>query len=170
MKWARRNPKIVALYDRGWEGLGYSSPSEADLALASLLTAWSRDAEQIERLMRSSALYREKWDDHRDYLERTITTALASTHLASAPEPQGEDEPPPEYEASPSDSEGKDVQRELRRIRVRKWAQELLRAEEAQAAFVEPPSTFTLADELAVDNEPLRYTIWPDPPKSVHRE
>lgn len=44
----------------------YSSRSEADAALVSILAFWcSGDTEQMDRLFRSSALMREKWDEHR---------------------------------------------------------------------------------------------------------
>ena len=53
--------------------------SEADAALAQHLAFWTgKDAERMERLMRQSALYREKWDDHKTYLrELTIARAIA---------------------------------------------------------------------------------------------
>ncbi len=61
-----------------WNGstVGYPSASEADLALANLLAYWTDgNREQVHRLLRQSGLSRPKWDDHPDYLERTITTA-----------------------------------------------------------------------------------------------
>ena len=56
---------------------GYPSASEADLAAASLLAWFSDDPAQIERIMRASALAREKWDRHRTYLGDTIARAVA---------------------------------------------------------------------------------------------
>ena len=57
----------------------YGSRSEADLALVSLLAFWTqRDAERIDRLFRKSGLFREKWN-RRDYRERTLARAIAST-------------------------------------------------------------------------------------------
>jgi hypothetical protein len=58
----------------------YGSHSEADLALCILIAFWSRDAEQIDRLFRLSALMRPKWDERRGaltYGQRTIKEALA---------------------------------------------------------------------------------------------
>lgn len=51
--------------------------SSADAALASHLSFWTgRDLARIERLMRRSALKRDKWDDRSDYLvDRTIRNA-----------------------------------------------------------------------------------------------
>lgn len=53
--------------------------SSADAALAQHLAFWTgRHVARIERLMRQSALAREKWDDREDYLvERTIRGACA---------------------------------------------------------------------------------------------
>ena len=53
----------------------YGSPSEADQALCVLLAFWTdRDSNQIDRLFRTSALYRAKWE-REDYRNRTITHA-----------------------------------------------------------------------------------------------
>jgi hypothetical protein len=52
--------------------------SSADAALAQHLAFWTgKDGARIERLMRQSALVRDKWDDREDYLgERTISNAI----------------------------------------------------------------------------------------------
>lgn len=58
---ARNGSKFLKL----WEGSlqGYSSHSEADYALASMLAYWTnKDPEQIDSLFRQSGLYRDKWD------------------------------------------------------------------------------------------------------------
>jgi hypothetical protein len=55
--------------------------SGADMALAGVLAFWTQDAEQIERVMRKSALVRPKWDEHRPggtYLSVTIEKVLES--------------------------------------------------------------------------------------------
>lgn len=50
--------------------------SEADQTLANLLAFWTgKDCARMERLMRRSALAREKWDHHRTYLTDTILKA-----------------------------------------------------------------------------------------------
>lgn len=61
---ARAFPSDTDAYDR----------SSADAALAQHLAFWTGcDSARIERLMRESALVRDKWDDREDYLvERTI--------------------------------------------------------------------------------------------------
>ena len=54
--------------------------SRADAALAQHLAWWTgKDAARTERLMRQSALAREKWD-REDYLPRTIGRALSQQH------------------------------------------------------------------------------------------
>ena len=76
---ARNNgQKIKALYGGDWSG--YSSRSQADLALCDLLGFHARDNQQLDRLIRGSGLYREKWDERRGdetYGQRTIAKALS---------------------------------------------------------------------------------------------
>src|SRR5699024_642519 len=73
---AKNKEKFISLYDKG-DISGYPSESEADQALANLLAWWTKNIDQIERLMIDSALYRDKWNEHPDYLrERTIKRAL----------------------------------------------------------------------------------------------
>lgn len=51
--------------------------SSADAALSQRLAYWTgRDCARIERLMRQSALARDKWDAHGSYLSRTILGAV----------------------------------------------------------------------------------------------
>lgn len=59
-----------------WKGEG-EKDNARDMALAQHLAFWTGcDAPRIERLMRRSGLYREKWDGHRTYLrELTIQRA-----------------------------------------------------------------------------------------------
>lgn len=67
----------AAKFNALWRGdtSGYGSHSEADLALCSILAFYSQDPAQLERLVRQSGLYREKWD-RTDYVTRTISKAL----------------------------------------------------------------------------------------------
>lgn len=59
------------------DNAGSYDASSADMALAQHLAFWTGcDVARIERLMRRSALARDKWDDHRTYLVHfTIMTA-----------------------------------------------------------------------------------------------
>lgn len=78
---AANSGKFLAL----WHGdtTGYNSHSEADAALAALLAFYTgKDAAQIDRLFRSSGLYREKWDRKQNrstYGAETISAAIANT-------------------------------------------------------------------------------------------
>ena len=62
-----RNSKCGAAFTSLWEGstAGYSSHSEADMALCSHLAFWTgKDAVQMDALFRQSGLMRDKWDRH----------------------------------------------------------------------------------------------------------
>src|SRR5699024_11941753 len=64
------------LFDKG-DIRNYESASHADYALAKILAKHTGNIDQIERLMRDSALYRDKWNEHKKYLrEFTINEAL----------------------------------------------------------------------------------------------
>lgn len=66
----------LAMFFPGVDGDPYNA-SQADSALAQLLCFWTgNDGERIMRLMRLSALVREKWD-RPDYLPRTIKGVMA---------------------------------------------------------------------------------------------
>jgi len=70
-----------ALYEGNWEGL-YPSQSEADLTLCNQLAFWTqKNAQQMDRIFRSSGLMREKWDKNRGgqtYGYMTISKAIAN--------------------------------------------------------------------------------------------
>ena len=70
------NAKNGDKFRRLWSGNFDSSHSEADLALCSHLAFWcGGDTSQMDRLFRSSALYRDKWERD-DYRENTLSTAV----------------------------------------------------------------------------------------------
>ena len=68
------------LYAGSWQGI-YPSQSEADLAFCNMLAFWTgRDADQMDRIFRSSGLLRPKWDSLRNgvsYGQGTIAKAIA---------------------------------------------------------------------------------------------
>jgi hypothetical protein len=72
---AANGEKVLALMNG--DTTGYPSPSEADQALVNHLVFYTQDPLQIDRIFRTSGLYRDKWD-RADYRERTIKKALAS--------------------------------------------------------------------------------------------
>jgi hypothetical protein len=75
----QRMAKGRQLHDAG-DVAGYESGSEADLGLLNCyVSAGATDPAQLDRLYRRSALYAdraEKWDQRKDYRERTIARAL----------------------------------------------------------------------------------------------
>lgn len=80
---SRSGPKFQALYALGdvsaYQDGQCTGISEADQALLSILAFWTKDAEQIERIFRSSKLAEtldRKKDHEEDYLNRSITRAL----------------------------------------------------------------------------------------------
>jgi predicted P-loop ATPase len=74
-------------------GAGYDA-SAADGSLATRLAFWTgKDCERIERLMRQSALARDKWDSHPTYLVDTILGACAASSAVAQPRPAPEPNP-----------------------------------------------------------------------------
>jgi hypothetical protein len=105
------------LWNANVEALGRSYPddngreydqSEADAALAQHLAFWTgRDAGRMERLMRQSALAREKWDERPDYMARTIGRACGlqrDVHQKSQKKSVMEPEPSPAPEDIPENT------------------------------------------------------------------
>lgn len=76
--WNANAEVLARSYPDAGSPTGYGQ-SEADAALASHLSFWTgRDGQRIERLMRRSALVRDKWDRAGDdYLARTITSVVS---------------------------------------------------------------------------------------------
>lgn len=82
IKRSRQGHKFRQLFSGDWSS--YPSQSESDLALCSILGFWSQDRAQIDRIFRSSGLYRKKWDEPRNrsgatYGEITIQKVLGNT-------------------------------------------------------------------------------------------
>lgn len=70
----------------GQNGADSFDRSSVDSALASQLAFWTAgNCERVERLMRKSALARDKWDEREDYLERTILRAVAKVSNRAGP-------------------------------------------------------------------------------------
>ncbi len=80
---ARNGAAFAALYERGDLSSYADDHSSADAALCAMLAFWTgRDALRIDRLFRSSRLYREKWNrrhsrDGRTYGQITVAFAVA---------------------------------------------------------------------------------------------
>ena len=82
------------LYSGQWQGM-YPSQSEADIAFCNQLAFWTgRNAEQMDRIFRSSGLYRDKWDKKRGsetYGHLTIGKACANCQQVYDPSSQSND-------------------------------------------------------------------------------
>lgn len=82
------------LYSGNWQGV-YNSQSEADLALCNHLAFWTqKDAAQMDRIFRTSGLYRDKWDSKRGaytYGETTIQKAITNCMEVYEPKYESDD-------------------------------------------------------------------------------
>lgn len=87
---AQNAEDFTALWEGRWQEK-FASQSEADLALCCALAFWTGcDREQMDRLFRQSALFREKWDkvhhaDGATYGEETLEQAIARTENVYSP-------------------------------------------------------------------------------------
>src|SRR5215207_391143 len=87
---ARNAQKFEALYDKGDISAYGDDHSRADQALVCMMTFYTQDPDQLDRLFRRSALYRpEKWGQRSDYRMRTIRKALSSRAETYAPSDDG---------------------------------------------------------------------------------
>lgn len=76
-KASQNSSKFENLYHGNWKQMGYKSQSEADSALCVILAFWTdADYMLIDRIFRSSALYRDKWE-REDYRRGTIENACS---------------------------------------------------------------------------------------------
>src|SRR5581483_2360815 len=76
---AKNGEKFLKLFDNGDTSAYGGDESVADAALCAILAYRTRDSEQIDRIFRSSALMRAKWDEKRGsrtYGQRTIDNAI----------------------------------------------------------------------------------------------
>lgn len=83
---ARNGGKFAALFDRGDTSAHNNDRSAADQALCNHLAFWTGcDPERVDRLFRSSALMRDKWDSPRSsstYGKNTVDRAVANARSA----------------------------------------------------------------------------------------
>lgn len=70
---AKNGDKFKALYSGDFSL--YGSQSEADQALCNIISFYTQDAEQIDRIFINGGLYRDKWD-RKDYKTWTIQSAI----------------------------------------------------------------------------------------------
>jgi hypothetical protein len=104
--WTRNEDAIRQRWPTGW--------SDADMALANHLAFWTgKNCERMERLMRASALVRDKWDAHRTYLADTILKACAYVGKVAQdkakPDPVTVPPPAPEVLAAAAEATGRQL-------------------------------------------------------------
>ena len=78
---AENAPRFVDLFEYGDTSGNRGDDSAADFALLGILKFYTQDPDQLERLMRSSALARPKWDERRagkSWLRYSIDKALGN--------------------------------------------------------------------------------------------
>lgn len=81
---SKQGQKFADLYSGNYHSY-YSSQSEADLALCTMLAFWcQKDVNAIDSLFRKSGLYREKWE-REDYRESTLNRAISLTRDTYSP-------------------------------------------------------------------------------------
>ena len=89
-----KNGLKLSLLMGGYWDFKYSSPSEADLALCNLLAFWTgKDISQMDRIFRSSGLYRSKWDEihgKKTYGQMTLEKAIDGCSVIYEPHKMGE--------------------------------------------------------------------------------
>jgi putative DNA primase/helicase len=96
---AANGDKFSKLYAGDWNGAGFTSHSEGDLAFCGMSAFWfGRDRDRMDRLFRRSGLYRDKWD-RAGYRNKTLDKAISECREVYKPprartEP-GNGEPPP---------------------------------------------------------------------------
>jgi hypothetical protein len=77
---AKNGPKFKLLFDYGDTGDYGGDQSRADLALCDLIKFWTKEADQIYRIVMKSALADGKWQ-RRDYADNTIALALSQADI-----------------------------------------------------------------------------------------
>lgn len=97
---AKNGQKFSDLYSGNYHSY-YSSQSEADLSLCTMLAFWcQKDAAAIDSLFRKSGLFREKWE-REDYREYTLNKAISQTTETYTPKRQTAPLPEPTEPSSP---------------------------------------------------------------------
>ena len=86
--------KFQAFLDGDWQSLNFDSQSDADMSFISTLAFWcGNDAEQMDRIFRSSGMMRDKWDrmtGDATYGQITIRNAVATNTSIYLPIRDGE--------------------------------------------------------------------------------
>jgi hypothetical protein len=116
VKKAQKSDKFLALWNR--DTSGYNSHSEADMALCRLLSFYTQDEHQIDRLFRQSGLYRKKWDreDYRKGIFEKVLRGQKETYTPSlSKDAVGEPKEEPFVSGKPLRISLRDVKRVFRK-------------------------------------------------------
>jgi hypothetical protein len=97
--------KFCRLFDHGDISDYGGDDSVADLGLCRLIAFRTQNPEQIDRIFRTSALNRSKWEDRADYRERTIAKAIAHAYERYQGVCEGSDNGQPEDQVSDQEPE-----------------------------------------------------------------
>lgn len=101
---SKQGQKFADLYSGNYHSY-YSSQSEADLALCTMLAFWcQKDVNAIDSLFRKSGLYRDKWE-REDYRESTLNRAISLTSDTYSPKKQNKTAVPEPTEPSSTDDD-----------------------------------------------------------------
>lgn len=89
---SKQGDSFRRLYSGKWDTLPYGSQSEADLAFCNMLAFWcGRDEQLMDKIFRSSNLFREKWDRKQSgstYGKLTLAKAIKNCSRVYEPEPE----------------------------------------------------------------------------------
>ena len=103
--------RFMDYYNGRWQDY-FDNQSDADMGFVSMLCFWCGcDEEQIDRIFRSSGMYRPKWDEKRGgrtYGELTIQNAVASCSTIYLPVDRNSIDPNTEFDAVLDEGIGSD--------------------------------------------------------------
>lgn len=145
---------FIELFDEGDISNYEDDRSRADLALANMIANRAKDVDQLERILRRSALVREKWDSADSgstYLKkRVIEPALRDVSRGGSSD---------RWTQWTGDWD-EDVHRQLYVVEVRDEARAIKAAREADSASWElPPLGWSLKDALEAGEDQIEYVI-----------
>ncbi len=147
---SKQGQKFADLYSGNYHSY-YSSQSEADLALCTMLAFWcQKDVNAIDSLFRKSGLYREKWE-REDYRESTLNRAISLTSDTYSPKKQNKTAVPEPTETSSPDGD--------------LWEVPEMSADSQSVSQIEAEQVPEPTDRDAPPQKEKQQTTPPEPPK-----
>ena len=141
------NPDLFdKLFDDG-DTSDYNSPSEADLALANLIAMKTQDPDTLDRILRRSALVRDKWDGQ-DGEQTWLRRRVVDVALEGREKSKG----------LTGDFET-DVSEAMYRVEVREEARRRLQSKDVPDDLGLPGEKWSLTDELELPDLDAIYRI-----------